>query len=325
MNVSITPAAQLRVVALFALTGALAVLGACEVVEPGPMAHTAPTTGPTLVVGGELTGRHSQIACEACHVGQLAPFGPVADNCLGCHAADRSLNFRGDDHYPDAKTCNDGCHRVVDYCWAEVYGGPCVNGPITETDTDTDADTDADTDVDTDTDTDTDTPTAVSCGSAAGCHGPTRPDAAPADGSHSAHLDGPTDLWAPAAGVSCDTCHPAGTDLTTPTHANGTIELPMAGIAVGANPSPTFSGGTCSGTYCHGAQMADGGYAPVWNGGPSEADCGSCHGIGPTLMVEDDTHPPIANCAQCHAPTTGSYGDALTDPTTHIDGLIQAP
>jgi len=312
-----------------ALLLALAPLGLVhcgQPVEYGEQGHTKFTGPAYLTVGGVLTGRHAEIACESCHVGETAPFGTIPDHCLGCHEDDRPTP----NHEPDATSCNQGCHRVVDYCWNFATNPDCVPA-TTSGDADTDADADADTDVDTDTDTDTGTvPTGNSC-AIGGCHGdgPIRDDAAPASSSHNAHLAANYDLFAPAAPMNCDTCHPAGGD-TALTHENGTVDVPLAGITVGDNAAAAYAGGTCSGTYCHGASMADAPPDPVWDSGRGAVSCGStCH-VSPPVNMYDSTaggavagHPPINSCSTCHSPTGGGDPTTLADKTLHINGTVE--
>jgi predicted CxxxxCH...CXXCH cytochrome family protein len=303
---------------------------ACEAVDPGEQSHTAFTGPAYLTVGGELTGAHAQIACEGCHVGETAPFGPVPDNCITCHWSDYQA-LDGGHPIPlqnDVASCNEGCHRVVDTCWNYLTNPACTGGPVeTDTDTDTDVDTDTDTDVDTDTGT---IPTGNSC-AIGGCHGngPIRDDAAPASSSHNAHLATNYALWSPASPLGCDTCHPAG-GAEAVTHADDTVNVTLEGIVVGDNTAATFSGGTCSGTYCHGAGMADAPVDPVWDAGPSAVSCGStCHVSPPTNMYDSMNggavtgHPPFDTCSTCHAPTGGGDASTLADKTTHINGTVE--
>ena len=67
-----------------ALLLALAPLGLVhcgQPVEYGEQGHTKFTGPAYLTVGGVLTGRHAEIACESCHVtGDYAVF-----SCIDCH------------------------------------------------------------------------------------------------------------------------------------------------------------------------------------------------------------------------------------------------
>jgi predicted CxxxxCH...CXXCH cytochrome family protein len=68
--------------------------------------------------------------------------------------------------------------------------------------------------------------------------------------------------------------------------------------------------GRCSGVYCHGGTFTDTSAKntrPLWNGGASEAVCGSCHGLAPSSHAR-------SNCADCHPKT-------LPD-ARHVDGRI---
>jgi len=300
---------------------------ACQAVEPGEMSHTKFTGPAYLVVGGELTGAHAQIACEGCHVGETAPFGPVADDCITCHASDRPTPT----HFEGSPSCNEGCHRVVDVCWNFGSNPICTGDAPTDTGTIIETGT-TDTDTETGTiDTDTGTvPTGNSC-AIGGCHGDgaIRDDAAPASSSHNAHLATAYTLWAPAAPLGCDTCHPAG-GTKAKTHDNGVVDVPLAGITVGDNAAAAFTAGTCSGTYCHGAGMADAPVDPVWDAGGGAVSCGStCHVSPPVNMIDHDNggvvaaHPPINSCSTCHSPTGGGDPSTLADNTAHINGVVE--
>jgi predicted CxxxxCH...CXXCH cytochrome family protein len=312
--------------------GAALVLGggACQTVDNGVMAHTAPETLPGfLKVGGTLTGRHAQIACEGCHAGEVAPFGPIEDNCLACHEADRKTPT----HHADDRTCSGGgCHSVADLCWA-YYEEGCQPWKVTDTGTIITTDTDTPTDTGT-----IDTyvpPTGNSCASA-GCHGvdPVRDDAAPNSSSHNAHLRPTSNLWQPVAPLGCSTCHPsgnydAGLGPEVATHQDGTKSVTLQGITVGTNPAPLYTAGTktCSGTYCHGGSMADAPQDPVWDGGGAEAACGTCHVSPPVNMFDGNPspvgHPGITNCGMCHTPTGSVSATSIASPTNHINGTIE--
>ncbi len=306
----------------------LALQTACQAVEPGEMAHTT-FTGPAYVtVGGVLTGAHAQTPCEGCHVGQTPPFGSVPDDCIACHWSD----YEEGHPFPlqdGIASCNEGCHRVVDYCWNYGTNPACTGGAGTDTGTITDTDTDTTHTGTTTTDTGT-VPTGNSCAGGS-CHGtgPIRDDAAPASSSHNAHLAANYDLFAPATPLECRTCHPTGADdsLQSPTHQNGTVDVPLTGIAIGDNTGASYAGGTCSGTYCHGAGMADAPPSPVWDGGGGEVSCGTtCHVSPPVNMYDGGSvvpHPGLTSCSTCHSPTGTGNATTLGDKTTHINGTVE--
>jgi predicted CxxxxCH...CXXCH cytochrome family protein len=93
--------------------------------------------------------------------------------------------------------------------------------------------------------------------------------------------------------------------------ADGTPDPAPAELTFGAlaaatvNPAarkgaPAFNhdSGTCSNTFCHGDALAGAGATltrPMWNGGSSQAACGTCHGSPPA-----GDHPQDPDCARCH-------------------------
>jgi predicted CxxxxCH...CXXCH cytochrome family protein len=208
------------------------------------------------------------------------------------------------------------------------------------------------------------------------CHGDASKTATPADprwaappldtageeasaqvGAHQKHL-GAT-LSGP---VACAQCHPvpagfAGhptleTDFAWGTLATGAI-VPTASTDprfgnFSAPTSPTFAGGSCSATYCHGDFAGDYTYvviqsdppeettvryagkaaAPSWVGGPMA--CDSCHG-NPTRGLgvwHSGSHGYPGNqyndCQYCHPDAVGvnGVGTAITNPSLHVNGAV---
>ena len=98
----------------------------------------------------------------------------------------------------------------------------------------------------------------------------------------------------------------------------------IAGARPGSVPAWDRTTATCSSTYCHGATLAGGtNTAPLWTGGPSQATCGSCHGVPPPAP-----HPAsdLTGCVACH-PETMDAGGALIPPSLggkHVDGIVEA-
>jgi predicted CxxxxCH...CXXCH cytochrome family protein len=132
-------------------------------------------------------------------------------------------------------------------------------------------------------------------------------------GAHQIHLNGS----AIASALACTECHVVPTapvDLSV--HPTGTTTVPLQGVlATGSGTtSPSFAGGTCSSTYCHGATLGAGNgsnHAPSWNGGPGEAACGTCHGIPPPAP-----HKQNPDCGRCHP----GYSNVAVRPATHVNG-----
>lgn len=279
-----------RVLAIGSMAVALVVSVACE-----PFDEEREMTFP-------ITGAHLDVACEGCHpsapeftneVALCEPGSvgvvPVADllaTCISCHECDRPAN-----HYEGQSCGQAGCHATVPPGWADDGGG--TGGGDED-----------------------------SCQPA--CHDPPfRPGGEPDDASHVAHLDGVT--LRPAVLV-CDDCHPVGDYSLAiadgpPTHSNGVTDVVMGSLLAGSDGAvPAYAGGTCSGTYCHGATMlpdppdAD----PVWNDPAFDAlSCQECHGWPP------DGHF-TAGCDGCHSPTVAGDLPALADDTLHIDGCVDA-
>ncbi len=173
------------------------------------------------------------------------------------------------------------------------------------------------------------------------CHGGENGNAAPprtagdpataalAVGAHQQHLTG-TRLRAP---IACDECHvvPGHDWPSVKAHVDGTAGVSFPGVLAwsgrGAAPAWNPATRTCTGTYCHGATLNDGGRvaAPDWtllDG--TQVLCGACHGFPPVNGI----HPQGAGAAACHTchPTTAGADDAsIVAGGTHLDGKIDAP
>lgn len=121
------------------------------------------------------------------------------------------------------------------------------------------------------------------------CH-----DQPPKTGAHVAH----------ARKYDCTACH------VKPASWNDTGHLFAAdgSVITHAPVTVSYDGTRCSNTYCHGDAT------PAWNGGPSEATCGSCHRIPPANHASN-------RCGDCHGRVADNsahlVGDAL-----HADGKV---
>ncbi|HET6921902.1 MAG TPA: CxxxxCH/CxxCH domain-containing protein, partial [Anaeromyxobacteraceae bacterium] len=150
-------------------------------------------------------------------------------------------------------------------------------------------------------------------------------------GAHLAHLTGTTLRTNP---IACNECHtvPTTSDATA-THRNGTANVAFGSLSKTNGLVPTWNTtipAGCATTYCHGDGMASGGGTvtrPTWNGGPTQATCGTCHATPPP----DTTHTPLVSgttCASCHTGYGGAVGGAAgtftVDKAVHLNGVIDA-
>jgi predicted CxxxxCH...CXXCH cytochrome family protein len=167
-------------------------------------------------------------------------------------------------------------------------------------------------------------------------------ESSPRVGAHQNHLQSVN-----GQPVVCAECHTVPATLTAPGHIeaspaevvfNGT----MAGIVTGNGsnvPSPQYSGGKCSNTYCHGnwklrkssspvlvqfafldSVMTGAKAAPAWNAGASAGDCASCHSGTPGVYVPNG-HVTflITECYVCHGDVVDSSGK-IKNAAKHING-----
>lgn len=136
-------------------------------------------------------------------------------------------------------------------------------------------------------------------------------------GAHLAHVDSP--LSGPVHDAACESCHRTPQDVLDEGHFDSASPAEVRfdlglGVAGGANPvwSREDDPATCGNTYCHGAAT------PVWTDQTgSFRACGSCHGAPPVAP-----HPDDVRCSLCH-PGVNSTNDGFSNPTQHVDGLVQ--
>ncbi len=161
------------------------------------------------------------------------------------------------------------------------------------------------------------------------CHGDWSNPAPPSDlsgntstslvtiGAHRSHLEPST--W--RRQVRCDDCHLVPSQAESPGHlGESPAEHTWGQVATADSADPAHVSGevTCSGVYCHGATLAEGGAVPDWTAvGGSEAACGTCHGIPPSV-----DHPSWSDCSLCHDEVIGA-GNVFVAPWLHIDGIVQ--
>ena len=108
--------------------------------------------------------------------------------------------------------------------------------------------------------------------------------------------------------VACSECHSAAIPAT-PLHANGAANVAFGTLARTGAVTPTYTGSTCSNTYCHG-NFTNGAGANAINWNAGAITCNSCHGTPP-----GGTHPAgstLATCGNCH----GNYSNATPPSST---------
>ena len=148
----------------------------------------------------------------------------------------------------------------------------------------------------------------------------------PGVGAHQAHLHGGT--W--HRPVQCADCHVVPASLA---HANGVDDLAWSAVALANGATPIFdaTAATCSGGWCHGAQLPDKAAAnatfktPKWTqvDGTFNACGTACH-----TMPPGGAHPASQECAMCHSDVIAAWDPvqklaAWTNPGLHIDGKVR--
>jgi len=152
-------------------------------------------------------------------------------------------------------------------------------------------------------------------------------------GAHTAHLGSSKSM---SGALNCTDCH--GTvALKDPNHMNGSTNFVWSALATkNGTLNPTFIGGVCSNTYCHGAAQNGGtNKAPVWNSTTylsatlTPAACGTCHGFPPPTTphngIAAPTGFPTTGCS-CHPninPVGTTYATIFLDKTKHVNGTVE--
>jgi predicted CxxxxCH...CXXCH cytochrome family protein len=169
-------------------------------------------------------------------------------------------------------------------------------------------------------------------------------------GAHAKHVS----TTALATSFDCTVCHVKPTSILSAGHLDApTATLTFGGVASssGAAPSWTRSSATCSSTYCHGGysgtftyqtydwgiqdyvnvtvSYSGGNGTPAWTDGAMT--CTSCHGNPPAGAGSEwhsGHHGNVAQgmneCQLCHpdASSTDGVGTTITDPTLHVNGVV---
>lgn len=165
------------------------------------------------------------------------------------------------------------------------------------------------------------------------CHGDDNP-APPVDlegnvdstlttvGAHQTHVLGGSQ----ARAVPCKECHLVPDEVLAPGHLDSDrpAEVVFSGAAIAFGAVPEYSAGSCTESYCHGADFPktheSGGTvtAPNWTRvDGSQAVCGSCHGLPPPLP-----HPPVESCSDCHRNVLPDQRGFLY-PELHVNGVVE--
>jgi len=164
------------------------------------------------------------------------------------------------------------------------------------------------------------------------CHGSTTPapprdvagnvsTSSPGVGAHQAHLSTSPNFRP----VQCSECHQEPSSASSPGHMDSALpaELVFSGVAAAFGATPTYSGGSCQGTACHGGSFPDGhnsggsNTAPLWTRvDGSQAACGACHGLPPPRP-----HPYPTDCSQCHK-NISSDNLTFIRGDLHVDGQV---
>lgn len=145
--------------------------------------------------------------------------------------------------------------------------------------------------------------------------------------------------------LKCNECHNVPVQVFSTGHLDSNLPAEvvmndtLARLITGNGslvPNPAYDNVSlrCSNTYCHGnwklrranstnqfgyadSIMVGANYSPLWNGGASEAVCGSCHGLPPTGHIASN----INACTNCHTGVVNNAGQII-DKTKHINGKI---
>ncbi len=173
------------------------------------------------------------------------------------------------------------------------------------------------------------------------CHGGLDNDAPPRDleggtdtalmtvGAHQAHLRATRGVTVP---LDCDACHIVPATWTSPGHMDTLrpAEVVFGDLSTTGGLAPSFDrvAGTCTNTYCHGADLVGGKHqTPIWNVvDGSQSSCDACHGLPPKTGKHpgnyEDHNGIAADCTWCHMGVTNTLGTAILDTLKHLDGKV---
>lgn len=125
-------------------------------------------------------------------------------------------------------------------------------------------------------------------------------------GAHQAHVTGISQSGiAYSAPMACTACHPAVSDLSHISGADGRATVTLASGGYDAES------GTCT-SRCHGPNPS-----PAWSSGP--ITCDACHGLPSASHPASLAH---VGCARCHPTTIDSAGTLLAAGGKHVNGTL---
>jgi predicted CxxxxCH...CXXCH cytochrome family protein len=142
-------------------------------------------------------------------------------------------------------------------------------------------------------------------------------------GAHQAHVN-PTAAAALANPFGCSVCHPSPLPVDV-AHVDGSAPpVVFSGVAGSGTYNRNANPPTCSSTYCHGTTLNGGtNRSPSWNGGSSQAACGTCHSVAYSTLGGHHNSPSEhrQSCDYCHG--AGYSATAVTGAAvaTHVNGL----
>jgi predicted CxxxxCH...CXXCH cytochrome family protein len=135
----------------------------------------------------------------------------------------------------------------------------------------------------------------------------------PGVGAHARHLYAASTHGA----LACGECHVVPERVDSPGHADDErpAELVFGALARSGGRTPSYDpvARTCADGWCH-REHAD----AVWTEPrPSEATCGTCHGLPPALP-----HPQSERCEACHGEVVDNQRH-FVNAALHVDGIVQ--
>ena len=162
-------------------------------------------------------------------------------------------------------------------------------------------------------------------------------------GAHQSHLNGSAMVYAEP--LPCNTCHRVPSNVYDVGHVDSQgpaevtfVDLRASTPSGGLVPAPSYDANSmrCSNTYCHGnwrvrkgtsanqfaysdSVITGNNYSVLWNGGVTEAACGTCHGMPPTGHVNFGTS--VSTCTSCHYLDPATRSGSL-DKSTHMNGKV---
>ncbi|MFZ4856910.1 MAG: CxxxxCH/CxxCH domain c-type cytochrome [Desulfuromonadaceae bacterium] len=137
-------------------------------------------------------------------------------------------------------------------------------------------------------------------------------------GAHTSHL---TAVHALSTALACADCHGTVTSISAANHMNGSTDFVFSALAKTGGLNPTYTGGQCDNTYCHGTTLTGGSnIKPNWT--QTITGCAVCHGFPPTTAKNGTVpHSTSTACNGCHT-HVNSTNNGFINPALHINGLV---